>query len=120
MPHKPQKYVYDMLDRAQFLLSDLDKRVRSDLDTDRWYRSAVERELQIIGEALFQLNGAYPEIAERIPFHTDIIGFRHVLVHGYTTLDYDRVWATLHEDLPELTETLSRLLDELDSKEAQS
>jgi uncharacterized protein with HEPN domain len=77
---------------------------------DRAFRSALERELQIIGEALIQLEDIAPEIAEQIPEYQNIIGFRHVLVHGYANLDPATVWNVVETKLENLAKKLKSLL----------
>ena len=67
--------------------------------TDRAFRSAVERELQIIGEAMMQLDYNFPELAQRITDYRKIIGFRHVLVHGYDSLNSKTVWNVVETKL---------------------
>jgi len=86
MPHDPEKYLHDILSSCEFLLEFTAGRTVQDYAGDRAFRSAVERELQIIGEAVMQMERIAPEVAGRIPEHRDIIGFRHVLVHGYASL----------------------------------
>lgn len=83
MPHDPAKYLFDMLDSCRFLRCFTSQRTLEEFRTDRGFRSAVERELQIIGEALYQLQGIAPEIADRVSEGHRIIGLRHRLVHGY-------------------------------------
>jgi uncharacterized protein with HEPN domain len=73
-----------------------------DYKKDRAFRSAVERELQIIGEAITQLDRISPQTAEKISEHRNIIGFRNVLVHGYDSLDPDTVWDVVENKLSEL------------------
>jgi uncharacterized protein with HEPN domain len=53
--------------------------------------SAVERKFEIIGEALNQVWKLDPELAARIPDIREIIAFRNVLIHGYATIDHNRV-----------------------------
>jgi uncharacterized protein with HEPN domain len=69
--------------------------------------------LQIIGEALLQLQRSDSEIAARIPEYQHIIGFRHVLVHGYDSLDAATVWNVVETKLQGLREVLQELLGEL-------
>ena len=84
MSHRnPQKYLYDIIDCCEFLLDFTSGKTVDDYKSDRPFRSAVERELQIIGEAIAQLNAVSPEMADQISEHRNIIGFRNVLVHGY-------------------------------------
>jgi uncharacterized protein with HEPN domain len=51
---------------------------------DEKTRAAVERVLEICGEAMNGLFKAPPAIAQKIPHSRDIIGFRNILAHGYT------------------------------------
>lgn len=106
----PKKYLCDMQDKAIFIVEVLRDRVRADLDEDRIIRCAVERELISLGEALSQLHRVAPEIAEQIERWKDIIGFRHILVHGYDILDMDVVWDIVQDDIPLLIEKLDAML----------
>jgi len=110
MPHDPEKYLHDMLDSCEFLLEFTTGRTVRDFINDRGFRSAVERELQIIGEALLQLDRVAPAIADKVPEKRDIIGFRHVLVHGYDSLKPATVWNVIEVKLPVLRRELQALL----------
>jgi uncharacterized protein with HEPN domain len=112
MPRDPRKYLFDMLDRAQFVTGLLRTRTIDDLVNDRVLRSAVERELSIVGEALMQLNAAAPAQAQRIHQWREIIGFRHVLVHGYGELNMQTIWDTVRDDLPVLIEQVEAMLND--------
>ena len=58
-------------------------------------QSAVERQLQNIGEALSQLSRLDPVLGARVPRQRQLIGFRNVLVHGYAGLNNAEVWRVL-------------------------
>ena len=73
----------------------------------RW---AVERQFMIVGEALSVLRRTDPILASRIPDLTRIIGFRNVLVHGYTGVDDTLVWGVIERELPPLLVALAGLL----------
>ena len=75
-------------------------------------RSAVERQFEIIGEALNQLSKIAPELASQIPDLPRIVAFRNILIHGYATLDYHTVWRVIHESLPALRRVVDRMLHE--------
>jgi len=103
MSHRePEKYLYDMLSSCEFLLEFTLGRTVNDYIEDRAFRSAIERELQIIGEALLQLDKVNPEIARQIPDYLNIIGFRHILVHGYDSLNPTTVWNVIETKLESL------------------
>ena len=108
---KPEKYLYDMLSSCEFLLEFTAGKTVDDYINERAFRSAVERELQIIGEALIHLEKTTPELAARIPEYQNIIGFRHVLVHGYDRLDPMTVWNVIETKLDGLSEKIRSLLD---------
>ncbi len=75
-------------------------------------RSAVERQLGIIGEALNRLARVDPELAGRIPDIGRIVGFRNVLAHGYDVVDDEVVWTAIMLDVPELAAAVAALLAE--------
>jgi len=110
LPRNPQKYLYDIIDCCEFLLRFTRDKTVEDYKNNRAFRSAVQRELQIIGEAIAQLYNAYPEIAERIGEYKNIIGFRNILVHGYDSLDPETVWEVIEIKLSELLEQSKQVL----------
>jgi uncharacterized protein with HEPN domain len=48
----PQKYLYDIVNCCEFVLEMTNGKTVEDYKSDRVFRSALERELQIIGEAM--------------------------------------------------------------------
>lgn len=76
-------------------------------------RSAVERQFEIIGEALNRLSKTAPVLACRVPDLPEIVSFRNVLIHGYATIDHGRVWDIAATMLPGLHATVTALLAEL-------
>ena len=80
---------------------------------DELCRSAVERQLEIAGDALGQLRKLDPELFAQVPEGALIVAFRNVLAHGYATLDHRRVNDAATRKVTELTLSLHRLLREL-------
>ncbi|MBN1975706.1 MAG: DUF86 domain-containing protein [Sedimentisphaerales bacterium] len=109
----PQKYLYDIVDCCKFILEMTKDKTVEDYKRDRIFKSALERELQIVGEAMLQLDNINPEISERIAEHRNIIGFRHVLVHGYASLDPDTVWNVVETKVGILLSQAQALLIQL-------
>lgn len=110
MPPDPRKYLRDILDRATFVSEFMADKSINDLLNNRPVRSAVERELMVLGEALYQLHQTSPELAERIKSWREIIRFRHVLVHGYSTLNMEIVWDVIQDDLIPLISNVNDLM----------
>lgn len=70
--------------------------------TDDKTRAAVERALEICGEAMRKLFEIAPAVAHEIPHARDIVGFRNILAHGYAQVDHAKVYAIAIADAPEL------------------
>ena len=73
-------------------------------------RAAVERQCEIIGEALVKLAKADEPVAARISEHRRIIAFRNILIHGYAEVDHRLVWDVVTMKIPTLTAEVSALL----------
>jgi uncharacterized protein with HEPN domain len=86
----------------------LDEYLKDDL-----CQSAIERQLEIAGDALGQLRKLDPVLFDRIPEGDLIIGFRNVLAHGYATLDHKRVYDIAATRVGELQRLLEQLLAEI-------
>jgi uncharacterized protein with HEPN domain len=80
---------------------------------DEMLRSAVERQFEILGEAVAQLSKADPRLAAQIPDAGNAIGFRNVLIHGYAKVDSAIVWQAATQSLPKLLSAVDALLKEL-------
>jgi uncharacterized protein with HEPN domain len=101
--------ITDMLDYARRAVSALDGRTREDLDTDDVLVGALERFVEVIGEAANRLSENTRESAPEVPWH-EIIAMRNRLVHGYFAVDLDILWTVVTDDLPELIDALDRLI----------
>ncbi len=69
---------------------------------DEKTRAAVERVLEICGEAMNSLYKVAPSIAAKIPHSRDVIGFRNVLAHGYAEIDHNKVYDIAVRHAPNL------------------
>lgn len=80
--------------------------------SNRMLASAVERQFEILGEALGRALRADAAVSVRIPEVHDVIGFRNTLAHGYDIADDETVYENARTELPGLLEKLRGLLDE--------
>jgi uncharacterized protein with HEPN domain len=78
---------------------------------DELCQSAVERQLEVAGDALGQIRKLHPELFARIPGGALVVAFRNVLALGYATLDHARVYDAATHKVPALTATIRTLLD---------
>ena len=81
-------------------------------ESDLMLRSAVERQFEIIGEALTKLLKIDLDTAERISEYRRIIGFRNVLIHGYDAVTNHVVWDIVQNKLPVLQTEVDAILGE--------
>jgi len=79
-------------------------RFQQDIRTKR----AVERNIEIIGEAVNRILKAKPEI--QITKARKIVDTRNRIIHRYDTVSDDILWAIVLKELPELEKEINRLL----------
>lgn len=72
----------------------------------------MEREFEIIGEALNRLGQVDPAVASAIQELPRVVGFRNRIIHGYDTVDDATVWGVVESHLPRLLEEIETLLSE--------
>ena len=68
---------------------------------------AVERSLEIIGEAAKNLSEEFKEKNKQIPWR-DVAGLRDKITHHYFDIDYQTIWDIVQKNLPELKEVLTK------------
>ena len=76
-------------------------------------QSAVERQLEIAGDALGQLQKLDAVLFGKTPDGDLVVAFRNVLAHGYATLDHRRVYEIASIRAGELLKTLETLLSQM-------
>lgn len=82
-----------------------------DLTEDRKLELALVKDIEIIGEAAYQISQATRDSLPGLPWE-DIIGMRHRLVHAYFDINLEILWQTVQNDLPPLIVELERALIE--------
>lgn len=113
MQRDARVYLSDIVEACDAIRAAL---VGIDLDgyrTNRLIRSAVERELTIIGEAVAVLSRTAPEIFAAITQARRIVDFRNQLTHAYPTVNDTLVWGIADRDVPVLRNECTGLIDGL-------
>lgn len=105
-----KKYLFDIKQAADLLLRFSQGKTFAEFVADPLLRSAIERQFEIIGEALSQLSKVDPDAAVAISEHRRIIAFRNILIHGYAEIDHRLVWGILEGKLPNLHRQVQALL----------
>ncbi|MBR4917671.1 MAG: DUF86 domain-containing protein [Bacteroidales bacterium] len=83
-------------------------RVFEEYQANALVQNAVERNVEIIGEAMNSLLKISPDI--NITSARKIVNTRYLLIHGYDSVDTATVWVIIRKHIPVLKEELSRLI----------
>jgi uncharacterized protein with HEPN domain len=113
MLRRPDVYLDIALHALQRVAKFLGARSLADYLSDELCQSAVERQLEIAGDALGQLRKLDAQLFDQIPDGDLVVGFRNVLAHGYATLDQRRVYEIASARTAELLKALEELLAKL-------
>ena len=105
-----KKYLYDIAGAAAAAMQFVEGKAYGDYTANAMLRSAVERQLEIVGEALAQLARTDPATAAQISEYQRIIAFRNILIHGYAEIDHRIVWNVLEAKLPAVRREAEALL----------
>jgi uncharacterized protein with HEPN domain len=109
------KALEDVQDCASFVIKAAEGKNLSNYRGDRLLRQAIERNLEIIGEAIGRIARLDAATASRISEHRRIIAFRNRLIHGYDLLDDELVWETVKNEVPLLLAEVEVLIEESSS-----
>jgi uncharacterized protein with HEPN domain len=81
---------------------------RARFEASRLVQDAVIRNLQTLAESSQRLSADIKATEAQIPWR-DLSGFRNVIVHGYLGVDLGAVWLVIEQDLPALSDAVSRM-----------
>jgi len=110
MQLESKKILEDIRLASADILDFISKKTFDDYENDRMLQSAVERQFEIIGEALNRLSRIDPATASKISHFQRIISFRNILIHGYDIVENAVVWDVIQQDLPKLHKHAKNLL----------
>ncbi len=102
MPHNKEQLLYDIIEGIKTIEVFAKNKSFEEFDNERLLQAGVERELEIIGEALNRLNRLDPSIAEQITEVHRIIGMRNILAHGYDVIENQIIWKVIKDKLGKL------------------
>ena len=110
MDNEIKKYLFDIQESIDSILKYLgNKRDFKVYMADKMLRRAVEREFEIIGEAMSRIEKLDSTI--EISSKRQIISMRNRVIHGYDKIDNEIIWGTIVRHLPTLKLEIDNLLD---------
>jgi uncharacterized protein with HEPN domain len=106
-----KKLLYDIIEAIESVDEHLEgKRIFDDYLSSKTKRRAVERELEIVGEAMSKLLKINPNI--NISYSRIIVDLRNKVIHAYDSIDHVIIWKVIMKDLPILLIDAKQLIDE--------
>jgi uncharacterized protein with HEPN domain len=111
MDERIEKWLYDILFAIEEIESFLENTERKFVDFTQnvMLKRAVERNLEIIGEATNRILYQDPEIA--ISNARKIVNLRNLVIHSYDSISDENIWAIVINNLPALKQEIQNVLD---------
>lgn len=104
-----KKFLYDIKESIDSIENYLGERRDFNIYiSNKMLRRAIEREFEIIGEALNRIEKIDSTI--NISSKKQIISMRNRVIHGYDKIDNEIIWGTIIRHLPKLKEEIEFLL----------
>jgi len=107
-------YLWDMREAAHDCIEFVAKATYEGFCADRMMHSAVERRLEILGEAAGRVSEEFQLSHPEIPWK-EIKAIRVVLAHRYGDINLHELWQTLQRDLPDLLTKLEALIPPIEN-----
>jgi uncharacterized protein with HEPN domain len=110
MTNEAKKRLLDVVSACEAIGEFVAGKDFSAYENNRLLRSAVERQFEIIGEALNKAGTVEGSLAAQIPEFHRIIGLRNRLIHGYDNVDDEILWDVVQTKLAPLKARVDRVL----------
>jgi len=110
MQHDPLVCIDDAIEACELISQFIQGMREEDFYVDAKTKAAVEREIEIIGEALNRIKAIDSDMLAQIDNWREIIGFRNVIAHGYDIVEDEIVWESITNDIPLLTSQLKDIV----------
>jgi uncharacterized protein with HEPN domain len=117
MTDATKKLLLDIAEAGESILQHTGGHTLADYSGNRFFRRAVEREFEIIGEALNRLTRIDAVTAARVSDLRVIVDFRNRIIHGYDTVDDKVVWGAVEQYLPRLVDEIRAIRRSSETKE---
>lgn len=110
---KDKGRIEHMLDMARNLQEAKSRHTYEEILSDKILFYGLTKMTEIIGEAAYKLTHEFTESHPALPWK-QIIGMRHILVHGYFKITPEDLWDVIQNDIPPMIPALESFLNEFD------
>ena len=102
------KHIFESIEKIESFTMETSKEEFMELEEKQ---AAVIRKIEIIGEAVKNISGAFRKQHPAVPW-SEIAKTRDKLIHGYFEVNLERVWTVVKRDLPQLKRQTKKMLEE--------
>lgn len=113
MRPKTPAFLWDIQQAAKLILEKTSGLTPEEMSSDVMLRSAIERQLEIAGEAARRLADSDRETASKLPGLRSAIGIRNVIAHQYDRISWTDIRDFIDGPLARLEQAVSQMLDEI-------
>ena len=106
-----------ILDAIELIKVALKNKTWEDFEGDFILQAAIERWVEIIGEATFKITKELKKKNLDIEWKS-IEGLRHIIVHEYFGLDLQIIWTVTQIDVPDFEKVIKKLILEINDTSA--
>ena len=110
-PRDIRVHLQDVVTAAAAIATFIGGRTLADYRADLMVRSAVERQFEILGEALSRALRVDPTLQQRLAACRGAIDFRNLIAHEYDALSAATVWDIACNELPSLAKDVAAELE---------
>ena len=110
MDERVEKWLYDI----KFAIEEIDSyfeninKTFGEFKQNLMLKRAIERNLEIIGEAANRILARNPDI--EITNARKIVNLRNLIIHSYDSISDENIWAIVIKNLPELKKEIDQLI----------
>ncbi len=105
--HSVKVCLHDAISACQFILTFTKEIALENYQQNHMVKSAVERQFEILGEALNRIKKLDTDFLNDISDWQRIIAFRNVIAHGYDAIDDEVVFLIVKNKIPKLLKELN-------------
>ena len=114
MDERVEKYLYDIkiaIDEIELFTQQLSSLNFNEYKQNLLFKRAIERELEIIGEAMNRIIKKDTDFINKIEEAKSIISLRNYIIHAYDSVSDENIWAIIQNHLPKLKQQVEELLN---------